>query len=134
MGSVMPDEQWPDVWLGTYILKDGKPVKATFSEWIDWLVENPDATTIGRDELATMLVSTVFLGVSFSSIDRGPFSLFETAVFHRDHTPPGLMIRSDTLDEARRVHANALEWANTMGEQYFAEMDEGEDDDSGASG
>jgi hypothetical protein len=94
-----------------YILDDnGEPVPcADTLTWGMWRRQNPDKWKIARDEINSVIVSTVFLCMNHSYGD-GPPVLWETMIFGgaRD----GYQDRYTSRADAVAGHAKAIEIAS----------------------
>ena len=86
-----------------YILRDRKPVKATWEEYAEWAKAGFDATKrIAVDTVGDVRVSTVFLMIDHSW-DGGQPILFETMTFGGDWDEYQWRYRS--YDDALAGHA-----------------------------
>lgn len=94
---------------------DGQPLP--FKEWCV-LFESSDRS-VARDDLVLpsgerVLISTVWLGIAIDYAGDLPL-IFETMVFfEREHEADEYQVRSCTREEARAVHAQALEYVRRI--------------------
>ena len=85
-----------------YRLVDRKPVKcATGQEWADWFESAGEALIVGQDEIDSLFVLTVFVGVDQGGSDEP--QLFETLSSIKGIST-GAAIRSATWEQADRQH------------------------------
>ena len=76
-----------------------------FDKWGKWY-RNRDARTVAQDRIGPRLVSTVFLGVDYSSGGGGPPLWFETMIFPSEDGDYQDMY--ETWDQAVAGHAMAV--------------------------
>lgn len=89
------------VWDGEH-----KPRPVSVAEYMEWAIANPHRA-LGQTEIADeILVSTVFIGISYSH-GYGKPKLFETMVF--GGKLDGRQERYATADEARAGHSDMVE-------------------------
>lgn len=69
--------------------------------------KNDESRRVAKDEVAGVVVSTVFLALDHGWTGKGPPVLFETMIFGGEHD--GYQERCCTLSEAIQMHAVALE-------------------------
>jgi len=88
--------------LGTYILRNRKPVEVDEVTWSHWFGAHRDERIVGRWEFGDIVVSTTFLGIDHNLFGEGPPILFETMVF--GGPDGGRMWRYATWEEAEKGH------------------------------
>jgi hypothetical protein len=111
---------------------EDEPGMPAFMEWALWFEKARDLRIIRQSEVGPIWISTVFLGLDHNYSDDGPPHLFETMAFgppdhlieFRDHKrltreELGWQTRCGTYDEAEKMHAEAIAWA----EERLAEID-----------
>jgi len=96
--------------FGNYILKDGKVVSATTTEWVEWFQTGDRVVAHSKFDDAD--VSTVFLGQDIS-FGKGQPLLFETMIFDGKHD--GRQFRCSTWGEAELMHAKAVALVTDQG-------------------
>ncbi len=86
-----------------YILRDGKPVEATFEEMANWREQHDEERKLRQETVGDAWVSTVFLTHNHAYRDTDPPVLWETLVF--DGKLDNLARRYSTRAAALRGHA-----------------------------
>lgn len=97
-----------------YILEDKTPKSVSMMEWAMWVEQDPlNHRRIAWDEIETMQVSTVFLGMNHGY--NGQVLLFETMVFGEGEMSD-YQERYETYDEALEGHARIVAQVNQVKE------------------
>ena len=97
-----------------YILQGKTPVpELDPSVWSDWFFAAN--RSVGDTEVGHLRVSTVFIGVNYSSSDSAPL-LFETAIFDESRPDADSLYqdRCATWDEAEQIHERAVAHAHVV--------------------
>jgi hypothetical protein len=94
---------------GRYILNDdGDPVEEPdLLKWAAWLEEAGSLRHTHCDEVGDVTVSTIFLGLDYSSGPNAPPLLFETMVLAGEHDHH--MERCSTKEQAKEQHDEVVQ-------------------------
>lgn len=96
-----------------FLNEDHTYEKCEFMKWANQFEELSRANKrhVGDDMIGDYHVSTVWLGLDHNYYS-GPPLLFETMIFHGDHSSDIYMDRYTTWDEAVKGHKRAIQWVN----------------------
>lgn len=106
-----------------YFLNEDHTVRPChFMEWAEQFEElsRSDKRRVCEDWINAYHISTVWLGLDHNYYGGSPL-LFETMVFHGDHSGDIYMDRYSTWDEAVEGHKKAVQWVNEGCIDYDAE-------------
>lgn len=98
---------WESLGMDTYILVDRVPVREPDTlKWAEWFSESREERVVAQEEVGSVTVSTVFLGLNHS-FDGCGLEIFETMVFRRGESI--MCQRASTWEEAENNHKAMVE-------------------------
>lgn len=104
-----------------YILEDDNTAVAVKDQgdnpscivWAEWMEANKERRIVRQDQVASVFVSTVFLGSDHQLAGEGPVEVFETMTFkadgNREEQGGILVTRYSTWDDAFEGHQKAID-------------------------
>jgi hypothetical protein len=84
-----------------------------FEQWARWIGSSPQRIIEQTDLAGGVWVSTVFLGVNYSTVSGGEPLWFETMVFGPDEATDSWTERCSTLAQAKEMHQKAILWVKS---------------------